>query len=194
MSFFNPIINGMKKIILFLLAAGLLSGGLLVLISLPIPSSDVELPFVLDNGVPGVMKVTSPQFLRLGDEAELTLTIAFNGNQGEALAASEKIKADLQTTLLEKDPEAEYLANVSRGGAGKFSWKVTAHSIEPMKATLWCFRISEAGPELILSRDMEFSVKTLLGMRYRFARWVLGEIMLLCLILAGVTWVRSKRT
>jgi len=184
----------MKKIILILLAAALLSGGLLILISLPIPANNVELPIVLDDGLSGVMTVTSPQFLRLGDKAELTLTIALESNEGEATAAREKIKADLQTTLLEKDPEAEYVANVSQSGAGKFNWKVVAHSVEHMKATLWCFRISAAGPELILSRDMEFDVKAILGMRYRFARWVLGEIILLCLILAGVTWFRSRRT
>lgn len=179
---------------MILLAAALLSGGMFALISLPIPTASEVIPFDLEDGLSGVMTVTGPKFLRLGDKATLTLEIAFDGSQGETSSVSEKIMAKLQNYLLEVNPDGETTAVVPGNGTGIFRWSLTAHNTEKTKVTLWCFKKSAAGPELLLSRDIAFEVKTILEMKYRFARWVLGEIMLLSFILAGLTWFRVKRT
>lgn len=179
---------------MILLAAALLSGGMFALISLPIPTTNEVVPFDLEDGLSGVMTVTGPKFLRLGDKATLTLEIAFDDSQGEASSVSEKIIAKLQNYLLEVNPDGETTAVIPGNGTGIFRWRLIAHNAEKTKVTLWCFKNSAAGPELLLSKDIAFEVKTILEMKYRFARWVLGEIMLLSLILAGLTWFRLKRT
>jgi hypothetical protein len=182
----------MKKVFLILLVVCLLSGGLLILVSIPILVQEAEIPFSLDDGLEGVMTITSPRYLRLGDPAELKLKISFEENEGKQTDSSVKIKADLQTLLLEVSPAEEFTAVIPEDGTAFFPWQMTPHNEEKTKVTLWCFRISSSGPELMLSRDIEFSTKTILGMRYRFARWLLAELIIICLALAGVTWYRNR--
>jgi hypothetical protein len=182
----------MKKVFLILMMVCLLGGGLLILVSIPIPVQEAEIPFTLDDGLEGVMTITSPRYLRLGDPAEVRLKVTFTENEGTQTDASIKIKANLQTFLLEVSPLDEVTAIIPEDGTAFFSWVVTPHSEERMKATLWCFRISSSGPELMLSRDIDFGTKTFLGMRFRFGRWLLAELIILCLVLAGVTWYRSR--
>jgi hypothetical protein len=183
----------MKKVILIFLVVCLFSVGLLILVSIPIPVQEVEIPFVLDSRLTGVMIVSNPQYLRLGDPADIKLKVNFTEGGGKYTDGSVKLKADLQSSLFDVSPTEEVTANIPVDGTAFFSWRITPHSEEKMKATLWCFRISSSGPELMLSRDIEFGTKTILGMRYRFARWLLSELIALCLVLAGVTWYRNRQ-
>lgn len=164
----------------------------MILISTPISVQETEIPFKLDSGLAGKMTISNPKYLRLGDPAELKFTIAFDKNGNEPPNASVKIKADLQTYLLEVNPAEEFTAVIPEDGTAFFSWQMTPYVSEKMKVTLWCFRTNASGAELMLSRDLEFDVKTILEMRYRFARWLLAELIILCLVLAGVTWYRNR--
>lgn len=182
----------MKKVIFTLLLATLASVCLLILISVRIPFEEAKIPFTLENGLAGVMRISSPQTLRLGDSTDIKLIVDFADDGGKPSDSSLKIKADLQTSQLEVHPTEEITAIIPADGSAFFSWKITPHNEGKLEGTLWCFRISASGPELMLSRDLELNVKTILGMRFRFARWLLIELGVLCLGLAGFTWYRER--
>jgi len=182
----------MKKVIFALLLATLVSASLLIMISVPVPVEEAEIPFTMENGLAGVMTISSPQTLRLGDPAEIKLIVDFADKGRKPSDTSVKIKADLRTSQLEVYPTEEVTAVIPGDGSAFFSWKITPHSEGKMEGTLWCFRISASGPELMLSRDLELNVKTILGMRFRFARWLLIELGVLCLGLAGFIWYRER--
>lgn len=183
----------MKRYILIFLLISLVSGGFLILISITIPLIRAEIPIKVDNGLMGLMTISHPEYLRLGDPAEVKLKVTFAEEDGIKADPSLKIKVELQTYRLEVNPAEEVTAIIPADGTAFFSWQITPHSEDKMKVTLWCFRISTSGPELMLSRDITFDVKTIVGMQYRFARWLLVEVIVLCLVLAGVAWYRNRR-
>ena len=182
----------MQKVEIFLLLVILVCGVALVLISLPADEVLTGLPFTLDDGTQGNLAITAPRYLHLGDKAKLLLEVTFIPSGVAASGESVKIKSSLQSSSLEMDPSTAVTAVISTEGTGRFVWEITGHSNETQRATLWCFRQGAAGPELILARDLSFEVKTILGMRFRLFRWILAEIMLLCVILIGVTIYRRR--
>jgi len=182
----------MRKIEIILLLVILVCGLALVLISLPVGEDMTDLPFTLEDGTQGKLKITTPRYLRLGDKAYLQLEVAFIPAGVTASGESVKTKSSLQSSTLEMDPSTAVTAVIPAEGMGRFLWEIIGRTSEVQRATLWCFRQGAAGPELILARDLSFEVKTILGMRYRFFQWVLAAIILLCILLIGLIIYRRR--
>jgi len=182
----------MRKVEIILLLVILVCGVALLLISLPVGEGMTDLLFTLDDGTQGKLSITAPRYLRMGDKANLQLKVAFIPGGVTASGESVKIKSNLQSSTLETDPSTAVTAVIPAEGMGRFLWEITGHTSEVQRATLWCFRQGAAGPELILARDLSFEVKTILGIRYRFFRWILATIILLCFLLIGVIIYRRR--
>lgn len=183
----------MQKTVFILLLTTLICGVGLILISLPVEEEVTGIQFVLDDGTAGEIKITAPRYLRLGDEGNLSLGIMLTspeiGDSGESV----KIKSSLVSLTLQMEPSSAVTAIIPTDGTGKFHWTITGHNKEEQRATLWCFRQGTAGPELILARDLSFEVKTILGVGFRLFRWILVEIIILCILLTGVTIYRKRK-
>jgi hypothetical protein len=183
----------MRKVEIILLLVLLVCGAGLVLISLPVAEGVTNLTFTLDDGTTGMLEITAPRYFRMGDKANLQLEVTLIPGGVSASGESVKIKSSLQSATLEMNPSTAVTTVIPTEGTGRFLWEITGHASEAQRATLWCFRLGAARPELILARDLSFEVKTILGMRFRLFRWILAEVMLLCTLLIGVTIFRTLR-
>jgi hypothetical protein len=176
----------MQKIGIILLVVMLVSGAALAAISLPVAEDVSSLPFTMEDDTQGKIRITSPLYLRLGDKASLRLEVAFVPDTLTAMGANVKLKSNLQSFTLEMNPSTAVTATIASTGTSQFTWEITGHSREPQQVTVWCFRQGIAGPELILARDLTFEVKTILGLQFSLSRWILGGILIFCLLLLSM--------
>ena len=183
----------MQKTVLILLLVILVCGVGLVVISVPVTEDVTNLTFTLEDGIQGNLEIVTPRYLRLGDKADLQLEITFIPGEVVGSGASVKVKSSLQSSSLEMNPSTAVTAIIPADGTGRFHWEITGYTEEVQRATMWCFHQGAAGPELILARDLSFEVKTIIDMRFRLFRWILGEVMLLCILLIGATIYRTRR-
>jgi hypothetical protein len=94
---------------------------------------------------------------------------------------------------LEIIPSEAFTAVIPGNGKAEFRWTLVAHNNEEQRATLWCFTQGLSGMEMMLARDISLPVKTILEMKFSLSRWILGEVVLLCLILIAVTVYKVKK-
>ncbi len=187
-SFYN---SNMRNVLITLATVILVSGLALVLTTLPIKQEVAEIPFVLEDGMRGVVEISEPRFLRFGDPANLEMKVTLL--PGENNKESVKIKASLQSVTLAKEPDSAVTAVIPADGIARFEWKIWATTRDEQRMTVWCFRQGAEGITLILARDITFEVRSILEMRYRLVRWILIELMILSLLLAGLTLFRIRR-
>ena len=183
----------MHRSILILSIIAILSGLGLLIISLPIPFEKNEIPVTFGDGQNAVLTITTPKYLRLGDASSIQLLVTLNPEKTTEPLRSVKLKSNLVTTQLEISPTDAVTAIIAENGIAEFRWEVSAHEDEEQRATIWCFTQGSNGLELILARDVTIPVKTILNMRFSLARWILGEVILLCLLLIAVTVHRSRK-
>jgi hypothetical protein len=181
----------MQKVTLSFAAAILVSGLVLVLISLPVRQEVTEIPFTLQDGMRGVVEITEPRFLRLGDSADLEMKVTLL--PVDSNKESVKIKASLQSVTLAMEPDSAVMTVIPADGTARFEWAIRANSSGDQKMTVWCFRQGADGITLILARDITFEVRTVLEMKFSLVRWILIELILLSLLLAGLTVYRMRR-
>jgi hypothetical protein len=183
----------MRRIILILSIFAMLSGLGLLIISLPVPVEINEIPVTFGDKQNAVLTITTPKYLRLGDTSSIQLSVSLNPEKTTDPLKSIKLKSNLVTTQLEVSPTDAVTAIIPENGRAEFRWKITAHNGDEQRATIWCFTQGSNGLELILARDVSLQVKTFLEMRFSLARWILGEVILLCLILIAVTVYRARK-
>jgi hypothetical protein len=181
----------MQKVFIALAAVILLSGLALVLVTLPVNQEVTQIPFTLEDGLQGVVEVTEPRFLRLGDSANLEMKVTLI--PVESNKDSVKVKANLQSATLTMDPDTAITVVIPADGTARFKWKIRANTREEQRITIWCFKQGGDGITLILARDITFKVRSILEMRYRLVRWILVELILLGLLLVGLTLYRIRR-
>lgn len=184
----------MHKTIFVPLLLFLSFGVTLLAISLPVPNQTIDIPYITDTGDAGSLQITIPRYLRLGDRADVSLMMNLAGGVKTAPEQSVKLKANLQSLTLKVAPSAAVTAVIPADGQAYFSWEVTPHTNGEQQATMWCFEVDSRGSELILARDINFEVKTFIGMKYGFLRWMLSGLILVGLIFIGMALIKIKRT
>jgi hypothetical protein len=154
---------------------------LLMLISLPFPRQATTTPFLLEDGTSGAVKLIIPETLQQQEWAEIELDVTFDdaGTSDQNV----KIKTILQTASMEVKPAGEVTAVIQINGTAPFRWLVRSTSLGEQRAALWCFREGEEGQTLILARELEFKVRSVLGITFPFLRWILGTTVVLCVLL-----------
>ena len=171
----------MRKRSTFFAAAGIASLLVLMITSLPIPRQTSTTPFTLEDGSTGTVTLIVPERLRQGDWAEIELDVTF-----EAVIPPEqnvKIKTSLQTTGMEASPAGEVTAVIPVKEIAPFRWRIRSGGAGEQRLTIWCFRQDADGQTLILAKELEFEVKSFLGITFRFTRWMLGMVVVLCALL-----------
>jgi hypothetical protein len=182
----------MSKWVYVFAAAGLASLMLLVLISIPIPRQTSTIPFSLEDGTTGAVKLIIPENLRQRDWTEIELDVKFE--TVETTDQNVKIKTILQTASMEVKPAGEVTAIIPVEGIAPFRWLIRSTGLEDQRATLWCFRQDASGLTMILARDIEFEVRSFLSMTFQLTRWILGTTTVLCLMVfvnGLTTWKRQ---
>jgi len=129
----------------------------------------------------GTVRLIVPETLRQRDWAEIELDVTFDDAATSDLNV--KIKTILQTTSMEIKPAGEVAAVIQINGTAPFKWLVRSTRAGEKRATLWCFREGDDGQTLILARELEFEVRSYLGITFQFTRWILGMTFVLCALL-----------
>jgi hypothetical protein len=172
----------MPKRILFFTGAGLVCLILLVFTLIPVKQVKSQLPFRLEDGTSGEIILAAPAYLRQGDWAEVEMLLKFDIDHlsGESI----KVKASLQSANMEVEPAGEVTAVIPANGRGPFEWQVSSNLAGKQSANAWCFRQDPTRQSLILAREIPFVVKSIFGVRYSVARWLLGGLTLsFCLMI-----------
>lgn len=153
----------------------------MLFISLPIPRQTFTIPFTLEDGITGAVTLIEPETMRQGDWAEIEMDVTF-----EAAVLPDqnvKIKTSLQTSGMEVKPAGEVSAVIPVEGMAPFRWRIRSGGAGEQHATIWCFRKDAEGQTLILARELEFEVRSFMGITFQFTRWILGTVVVLCALL-----------
>lgn len=169
------------------IATALILGSLagLVWISFPVSQIIFEVPLLREQNEQGSLVLHQPEFIRLGDEASITLRVEFMP-QVSTFSSAEKIILlnRLEINSLEVTPRGEGRVLLDEDSTAVLEWKVQAFAAGTYKGTLWLFETNEAEEHsLLLARPLTIEVRDFWGLKIPIARWMLGLILIFGLLL-----------
>lgn len=140
----------------------------IVFTSLPVPSQTTTIPFYNDETQAGMLSLTLPQEIRVGDTAEIMLQVDYLPESG---TQTNKLIARVESGDLFISPKGEGKVLIDPHKSTFFTWKIRSLSKGECDATMWLFEQKPgAEPGLILSRKIRLSSVLFLGISYSLAR------------------------
>ena len=184
----------MRKRTVFFAVIGLAISVLLTIITLSIPVETSNIPFDLKDGTAGTAVLTIPRYLRLGDQAKVTMEVDLDQSNINDPEKSVKLKARFETTQMNVIPFGTVTAVIPVTGKAVFSWVVRSDDGTSNIGIAWLF--NEGGgnqSDLILAREISLKTKSIFGIQYKFMRWGLLGVMLICAGLAARSQLRTGK-
>ncbi len=171
----------MRKIpLLGIVLIGLSLVGLIV-ISLPVQSQSFDAPLMLEGREQGSLTITTPVWIKTGDQQEISLQIHYAPDQKDDQSNKIDLISRLETGGLEISPRGEGSLSLPADHTIGLRWLV--RSIEPDRydGTLWLFHKNVDQKDLLLAKQLAFSSHLFLGLTYPVIR-----IIFICTAIFGV--------
>lgn len=121
-----------------------------------------EIPFSVSGDMAGMLIVSQPVQSRVGEKAELSLSVEIN--QNENTTQELVFMSELELNNIEVAPKGEGKVRIDPSKPLKLRWNILPGNSGSFSGTLWLFYETKNGEkQLILARPITLEARTILG-------------------------------
>jgi hypothetical protein len=162
--------------------------------SWPVPDQEFVIPFDTGDATQGILSLSVPTWLKIGDTAEIRLQVEFAQGMSNL---DENGRIDLVSRLelgfIEFTPQGEGHVSIGPGSPVTMVWKLQPSYESDYSGTVWLFQqLSGQESQLILAKRIDLSAKRFMGFSYLTARFIFIGLLFVGIFFGLVKFKKRK--